>query len=225
MPKQLQPNFPTQWLLMQTFASIAMVIATQGFVSLLLLLWHVDNLAIIYLLRLLAYVVSSTIQGCLQWQILKQVVNSLDRSWIYTSMIGVPIHILTWAFIYLGIKTLVLDEDGTVLIILAIVGAVGGGFSGYAIGNWQKYLFKERLYWRSLWHDWDRDHTLAGALAGVVTSVILITSVMLFGWDWITSPLAAFIGSICLASISQFMYGFIIGDTIYDVFKQAKLLE
>jgi membrane protein YqaA with SNARE-associated domain len=223
MPKQLQPNFPTQWLLMQTFASISMVVATQGFVSLLLFIFHVDNLTIIYLLRLLAYGVSSTIQGCLQWQILKQVINSLDRSWIYTSMIGVPI--LTWACIYLGIEILVLDEDGTVLIILAIVGAVGGGFAGYVIGSWQKYLFKERLYYRSLWHDWDRDHTLAGALAGVVTSVILITSVMLFGWHWITLPLAAFIGSICLASISQFMYGFIVGDTIYEVFKQAKLLE
>jgi membrane protein YqaA with SNARE-associated domain len=225
MSKQLQPNFPTQWLLMQTFASIAIVVATQGFVSMLFLLLHVDNLAIICLFRLLAYIVSTGIQGCLQWQILKQVIDSLDRSWIYTSIIGVPIHILTWAAIYLGIKTLVLDEDGTVLIILAIVGAVGGGFSGYAIGCWQKYLFKERLYWRSLWHDWDRDRTLAGALAGVVTSVILITSVMLFGWDWITSPLAAFIGSICLASISQFMDGFIVGDTIYDIFKQAKLLK
>ena len=225
MSKQLQPDFSTQWLLSQTFGSLAMVIATQSIVSLLLLLFHVDNLAIIYPMRLLAYFASSAMQGYLQWQILKQVINSLDRAWIYTSIVGLPIHIITWALIYLGIETLALDEDGTVLIILAIVGAIGGGLSGYVIGNWQKYLFKERLFWRSLWHDWDRDHTLAGALAGIVTSVILITSVMLFGWDWVTSPLAAFVGSIALASISQFMYGFIVGDTIYDVFKQAKLLK
>jgi membrane protein YqaA with SNARE-associated domain len=225
MSKQLQPDFPTQWLLAQIFGSLAMVVATQAIVSLLLLLFHVDNLVIIYPMRLLAYFASSAVQGYLQWQILKQVINSLDRSWIYTSIVGLPIHIITWGLIYLGIETLALDEDGTVLIILAIVGAVGGGLSGYMIGNWQKYLFKERLYWRSLWHDWDRDHTLAGALAGIVTSVILITSVMLFGWHWVTSPLVAFVGSIGLASISQFMYGFIVGDTIYDVFKQAKLLE
>ncbi len=225
MPKQLKPNFPTQWLLMQTFGSIAMVVATQGFVSLVLLLLHIDNLSVIYLLRLLAYITSSAIQGYFQWLILKQAIDSLDKAWIYTSIVGIPIHILTWIFIYFGMKILILDRDGTVLIILAIVGAIGGGFSGYTIGNWQKYLFKERLYWRSLWHDWDRDQTLAGALAGVVTSVILITAVMLFGWHWVSSPFAAFIGSSCLASISQFMYGFIVGDTIYEVFKQAKLLE
>ncbi len=225
MSKQLQSNFSSQWLLVQTFGSIAMVIATQAIVTLILLLGHVDNLVIIYSMRLLAYLLSSITQGYLQWHMLKQVIKTLDRSWIYTAIIGLPIQILTWGLIYLGIKTLILDEDGTALIILAIVGAVGGGISGRTIGNWQKYLFKERLYWRSLWHDWDRDHALAGALAGIVTATIIIGSVVLFGLHWVTSPLAAFIGSIGLASISQVMYGLIVGGTIHDVFRQAKLLD
>ena len=220
-----KPDFPAQWMLIQTFGSIAMVIATQAIVSLLLLLFHVDNLVVIYGMRILAYLASSVTQGYLQWYMLKQVIKTLDRAWIYTSIIGLPIHLITWGLIYLGIKILALDEDGTVLIILAIIGAVGGGIGGYVIGNCQKYLFKERLFWRSLWHDWDRDHALAGALAGILGSIIIISSVVLFGWHWVSSPLAAFIGSIGLASIYQFMYGFIVGDTIYDVFKQAKLLE
>ena len=220
-----KPDFPAQWMLIQTFGSIAMVIATQAMVSLLLLLFHVDNLVVIYGMRILAYLASSVTQGYLQWYMLKQVIKTLDRAWIYTSIIGLPIHLITWGLIYLGIKILALDEDGTVLIILAIIGAVGGGIGGYVIGNCQKYLFKERLFWRSLWHDWDRDHALAGALAGILGSIIIISSVVLFGWHWVSSPLAAFIGSIGLASIYQFMYGFIVGDTIYDVFKQAKLLE
>ena len=220
-----KPDFPAQWMLIQTFGSIAMVIATQAMVSLLLLLFHVDNLVVIYGMRILAYLASSVTQGYLQWYMLKQVIKTLDRAWIYTSIIGLPIHLITWGLIYLGIKILALDEDGTVLIILAIIGAIGGGIGGYVIGNCQKYLFKERLFWRSLWHDWDRDHALAGALAGILGSIIIISSVVLFGWHWISSPLAAFIGSIGLASIYQFMYGFIVGDTIYDVFKQAKLLE
>lgn len=225
MSQQFQPNFSSQWLLIQTFGSLAMAIATQAIVTLILLLFPVDNLVIVYSLRLLAYLGSSVVQGYLQWYMLKRVIKSLDRAWIYTAMIGLPIHILTWGLIYLGIKTLVLDEDGTVLIILAIVGAVGGGISGRVIGNWQKSLLKQRLYWRSLWLDWDRDHALAGALAGIITAVMIIGLVVLFGLHWIASPLAAFVGSIGLASIFQVMYGSIVGGTIYDVFRQAKLLE
>jgi hypothetical protein len=66
---------------------------------------------------------------------------------------------------------------------------------------------------------------LAGALSGIVTAVIIISAVFLFGWNWISLPISAFICSIGLASISQVMYGLIVGDTIEDVFKQAKLIE
>lgn len=225
MSKQLQSSFLNQWLSIQVFGSIALAVATQAIVTLIILLWHIDNLAAIYLMRLLGCVVSSGIQGYLQWQILKQVIKSLDRQWIFTAMARLPIDILSWGLIHLGIGKLVLDEDGTVLIILAIVGAVVGGINGRIIGSWQKSLFKERLYWRSLWHDWDREQILAGALGGVVTSVMIISAVFLFGWDWVASPLSAFICSIGLASISQVMYGLIVGDTIQDVFKQAKLIE
>jgi hypothetical protein len=225
MSKQLQSSFLNQWLSIQVFGSIALAVAIQAIVTLIILLWHIDNLAAIYLMRLLGCIVSSVIQGYLQWQILKQVIKSLDRQWIFTAMARLPIDILSWGLIHLGIGKLVLDEDGTVLIILAIVGAVVGGINGRIIGNWQKSLFKERLYWRSLWHDWDREQILAGALSGVVTSVMIISAVFLFGWDWIASPLSAFVCSIGLASISQVMYGLIVGDTIQDVFKQAKLIE
>ncbi len=225
MSKQLQPRFLSQWLMVQVFGSIALAIATQAIATCLILLWQIDNLIIVSGLRLLAFALSNIIQGYLQWQILKQTIKTLDRRWIYTAMIGLPINILIWGLIHLGIKTLVLDADGTSLIILAIVGAVAGGINGRIVGNWQKSLFKQRLYWRSLWHDWDREQLLAGALSGIVTAVIIITTVFLFGWNWIASPIAAFICSIGLASISQIMYGLIVGDTIQDVFKQAKLID
>jgi hypothetical protein len=225
MSKHLQSSFLSQWLLVQIFGSISLAIATQAIVTCLSLLLPLDNLLIVSIMRLLACLLSSTIQGYLQWQILKQTIKTLDLQWIYTAIAGLPINILTWGLIHLGIQTLVLDADGTSLVILAIVGAVGGAINGRIIGNWQKSLFKQRLYWRSLWHDWDREQLLAGALGGIVTSVMIIAAVFLGGGDWITSPLSAFICSIGLASIHQVMYGLIVGDTIHDVFKQAKLLQ
>jgi hypothetical protein len=225
MPKQLRPNFLNQWLLIQICGSIALTIATQAIVTLVILMFHIGNLPAIYLLRLLGCLLSSTIQGYLQWQILKQFVKSLDRRWIYTAIAGLPMNILNWGLIHLGIKVFVLDADGTVLIILALIGAVVGGINGRLIGNWQKSLIKQSLYWRSLWHDWDREQLLAGALGGITASIIIVSSVVLCGWNWMSSPLAALICSIGLASISQVMYGIIVGDTIQDVFKQAKLVE
>jgi hypothetical protein len=225
MSKQLQPRFLYQWLSIQVFGSIALAIATQAMVTCLTLIAQIDNLIIISILRLLACLLSSTIQGYLQWQILKQTIKTLDRKWIYTAIAGLPMNIIMWGLIHLGIKTLVLDEDGTSLIILAIFGGVCGGINGRIVGNWQKSLFKQRLYWRSLWLDWDREQLLAGALSGIVTAVIIMSAVFLFGWNWISSPISAFICSIGLASISQVMYGLIVGDTIEDVFKQAKLIE
>ncbi|WP_310427162.1 hypothetical protein [Chamaesiphon sp. VAR_48_metabat_135_sub] len=225
MSKHLQSGFLSQWLLVQVFGSISLAIATQAIVTCLSLLLHLDNLVIVSIVRLLACLLSSIIQGYLQWQILKQVVKSLDRQWIYTAVAGLPINILTWGLIHFGIQTLTLDEDGTSLVILAIVGAIGGSINGRIIGNWQKSLFKQRLYWRSLWHDWDREHLLAGALGGIVTSVMIIGALFLCGGDWLASPLSAFICSIGLTAIPQVMYGLIVGDTIHDVFKQAKLLQ
>jgi hypothetical protein len=225
MSKQLRPSFLNQWLLIQICGSISLTIATQAIVTLVVLLWHIDNLPAIYLLRLLGCLLSSAIQGYLQWQILKQFIKLLDRQWIYTAIAGLPMNILNWGLIHLGIKVFVLDEDGTVLIILALIGAVVGGINGRLVGNWQKSLIKQSLYWRSLWHDWDREQLLAGALSGIITSIIIVSSVFLFGWDWISSPLTALMCSIGLASISQVMYGIIVGDTIQDVFKQAKLVE
>jgi hypothetical protein len=225
MSKQFQPNFSRQWLLVQVCGSVALAIVTQAIVTLIILLLQIDHLFSIYVMRLCGCILSNATQGYLQWQMLKQVIKTLDRSWIYTSIGGLPIHFLTWGLINLGIETLIVDEDGTVLIILAIVGAVGEGINGLMIGNWQKSLFRKNLYWRSLWHDWDREQLLAGALSGIVMSVMTICSVLLFGSNWIALPLSGFICSIGLTSISQVMYGLIIGDTIYDVFRQAKLLE
>jgi hypothetical protein len=225
MSKPHQSRFLHQWLLIQVFGSIVLAIATQAIVSSIVLLLHIDNLGAISILRLLVCLGSSTIQGYLQWQILKQIVKSLDRQWMYTSIAGLPLNILCWGLIHLGIKVLVLDEDGTSLIILAIVGAVVGGINGRIIGNWQKLLFKKSLYWRSQWHDWDREQLLAGALSGILTTAMIIGVVFLCGWNWIGSPLGIFICSIGFAAIPQMMYGLIVGDTIQDVFKQAKLIE
>ena len=225
MSKQLQPNFSTQWFLVQICGSIALTLVTQAIVTLIILLLHIDNLLGIYALRFLGFSLSHTIQGYLQWQTLKQVVKTLDRQWIYTSVCGLPINILTWGLINLGIETLIVDEDGTVIVILAIVGAVSGGINGLMIGSWQKYLFKKSLYWRSLWHDWDREQLLAGALSGIIISVMTIGSVLLFGKNWIASPLSGFICSLGLASISQAIYGLIVGDSIHDIFIQAKLIK
>jgi hypothetical protein len=201
MSKQ-QSNFLNQWLSIQVVGSVTLAIATQAIVTLLTLLFQIDNAIVIYLLRVLACLFSFTIQGYLQWCVLKQFIKTLDRRWMFTSVAVLPINILNWALIHLGIKSLTLDEDGTVLIILAIIGAVVGGIGGRVVGNLQKSLLKQSLYWRSLWLDWDREQLLAGALSGVVTSII-----------------------IGLASISQVMYGFIVGDTIQDVFQQAKILK
>ncbi len=225
MSQQPQPRFLYQWLLIQVLGSILLAIATQGFVTCLTLIFHLDNLAIASILRLIACLLSSTIQGYLQWHILKQTIKTLDREWVYTAIAGIPMNLLIWCLIHLGIKTLILDEDGTSLIILAIVGAVGGAINGRIIGNWQKSLFKQRLYWRSLWHDWDREQLLAGALSGIVTAVMIISAVFLSDGNWIASPTSAFLCSIGLASISQVMYGLIVGDTIEDVFKRAKLID
>ncbi len=224
MPKQLQPNFSIQWLLVQIFGSIAVTVCAQGLITFVILLGHPPTFGI-YTLRLLGYLLGGTIQGYFQWYILKQAIGSIDKQWISTTISGFPISLITFALIYLGLKTLTLDEDGTVLIILATIGAIGGGISGRMIGNRQKSLLKQRLYWRSLWHDWDRDYALAGALGGITSAVIIITSILLFGWNWLELPLPAFLGLIGLGLGSEMMYGFIVGDTIYDVFKQAKLLE
>ena len=143
MSKHPPTNFLSQWLLIQIFGAIALAIATQAIVTLILLIYHLDNLFIIYFLRLLACLLSSLVQGYLQWQILKQVVKSLDRQWIYTAIARLPIDILTWGIIHLGIDNFVLDEDGTSLIILAIIGGVCGGINGIIVGNWQKSLFKQ----------------------------------------------------------------------------------
>ncbi|WP_295615079.1 hypothetical protein [Chamaesiphon sp. GL140_3_metabinner_50] len=225
MSKHQPSSFLGQWLLIQTFGAIALAIATQAIVTLIVLMYRLDNLAIVYFLRSLACLLSSIIQGYLQWQMLRQVVKSLDRKWIYTAIARLPIDLLTWGVIHLGIDNFVLDEDGTSLIILAIIGGICGGINGIVVGNWQKSLFKQRLYWRSLWHDWDREQLLAGALSGIVATMIIISSVLLCGWDWMSSPIPAFICSIGLASASPIMYGVIVGDTIQDVFKQAKLIE
>jgi hypothetical protein len=225
MSKQSRPTFLNQWLLIQVCGSIALTIATQAIVTLAILLWHVDNLPAIYCWRLLGCLLSSAIQGYLQWQILKQFIKSIDRQWIYTAIAGLPLNILNWCLIHLGIKVFELDADGTVLIILALIGAVIGGINGRLIGNWQKSLIQQSLYWRSLWHDWDREQLLAGTLGGIIAAIIIVSAVVLFGWNWMASPLSAFMCSIGLASISQVMYGIIVGDTIQDVFKQAKLVE
>jgi hypothetical protein len=220
-----QSNFLNQWMSIQVAGSIMLAIATQAIVTLLTLLFQIDNSIVIYLLRGLACLLCFTIQGYLQWCVLKQFIKTLDRRWMFTSIAVLPINILNWGLIHLGIKSLILDEDGTVLIILAIVGAVVGGIGGRVVGNLQKSLLKQSLYWRSLWLDWDREQLLAGALGGVVTSVTIVGTVFCCGWDWISSPLSAFICSSGLASISQAIYGLIVGDTIQDVFKQAQLIK
>lgn len=225
MSKSLQPSFSNQWLLIQVFGALALAIVTQAIVTLIILLLHIDNLFIISSFRLAACLVSRIVQGYLQWQILKQVVKKLDRRWIYTSTIGIPIELLTWLLIHLAISIFVVDEDGTVLVILAIVGALGGALHGRIIGNWQKSLFKQSLYWRSLWHDWDRDRVLAGALSGIVATTIIFCAVFLGGWSWLNLPLIGCLSSIGLAAISPLMDGFIVGDTIHEVFVSAKLLK
>ena len=225
MSKFVQSHFLSQWLIIQIFGSILFAIVTQIIVTFLILLFQIDSLVLVSIMRLLACLLSSAIQGYLQWRILVKTIKTLNYKWIYTAIIGLPINILTWGLIHLGIKILVLDADYTSLIILAIVGGVCGGINGRIVGNWQKSLFKQRLYWRSLWHDWDREQLLAGTLSGIVTTVIIISTVFLAGASWISSPIAALICSIGLASISQVMYGLIVGDTIQDVFRQAKLIK
>ena len=66
MSKQLQSNFLNQWLLIQVIGTIVLAIATQAAITLVILLAHLDSLAIIILLRLTGYFLSSIIQGYLQ---------------------------------------------------------------------------------------------------------------------------------------------------------------
>jgi hypothetical protein len=223
--KPVKVNFLSQWWSIQVIGAIALAVTSQAAVSLPLLLMRIDNPIAISMVRIAAYLLVGATLGYFQWYMLKQVIKNLDRRWIYTAIAGLPINILNWALIQLGIDNFMLDEEGTVLFILAIIGAVVGGFNGWAIGTWQKMLFKKSLYWRSLWHDWDRDHILAGALSGTIASVVLVSSVIFCGGNWLSSPIFGFICSIGLSCVSQVMYGIIVGDTIHDVFKQAKLIQ
>ena len=93
MSKHPQSNFLPQWLLVQVFGSIALAIATQAIVTLIIILMQIDDLPTIYLSRLLGYLASSTLQGYLQWFLLKQTIATLDRQWILTAIAGLPLDI------------------------------------------------------------------------------------------------------------------------------------
>ena len=87
MSKFVQSHFLSQWLIIQIFGSILFAIITQAIVTFIVLLFQIDDLVVISIMRLLACLLSSTIQGYLQWRILLKTIKTLNHEWIYTAIV------------------------------------------------------------------------------------------------------------------------------------------
>lgn len=224
-PKYSQLNFPTQWLLMHTFGALAIGITAQTFTSFAIAMFDVDNFAIICGLGLLFYLLGSLAQGYLQWRILNQIIPRLSHRWIYTPIASIPLQVVTWVLLHFGVRWGVWDENGTILVILSIVGAIGYAIGGMATGIWQGGLLKQQISWRSIWHYWEQEHLLAGALGGILGTVTIVAFLLLFGWQQVSSSLYICLLLISLFTGSQFMYGLIIGDALHHALKRSQLLR
>jgi hypothetical protein len=223
--KYLQSNFALQWLLAHSVGAIAIATIGQTCTSFTISLFDVDNFILMGGLGLLFYLLGSLAQGYLQWRILTQVVPRLSHRWIYTPIVSIPWQIVTWVLLHFGMRWGVWDENGTILFILSIVGAIGYAIGGIATGIWQGTLLKQQINWRSIWHYWEQEHLLAGALGGVLATAIVVGFLLLFGWQHVRSGLYICLLFIALFTVSQFMYGLIVGDALNDAFKRSQLLR
>jgi hypothetical protein len=223
--KLSQLNFSLQWLLAHSVGAMAIAVTAQTCTSFTIAMLEINNFAFICGLGLLFYLLGSVAQGYLQWRILNQIIPQLSRRWIYTPIASIPFQVVTWFLIHCGVKWGIWDENGTILVILSIIGAIGYAIGGMATGIWQLALLKQQINWRSIWTYWQQEHLLAGALGGILATVVIVTLLLLFGWQSITSGLYICLLLIGLFSVGQLMYGLIIGDALNDALKRSQLLR
>jgi hypothetical protein len=176
-------------------------------------------------LGLFFYLLGSVAQGYLQWRILNQIIPRLSNRWIYTPIASIPLQVVAGVLIHFGVRWGVWDENGTILVILSIIGAIGYAIGGVATGIWQGALLKQQINWRSIWNYWNQEHLLAGALGGILSTVVIVAFLLLFGWQQVSSGLYICLLLIGLFTTTQFMYGLIIGDALNDALKRSQLLR
>jgi hypothetical protein len=226
-PKVVRANFSIYWSLLQIAGAGAIALSFQGVASFWLNSHKIDNFLPICAICGCAYLLSNILQGYLQWFLLNYVVKTLDRKWIYTHAIGMPIQILTLLLVHIGLVKIGIDDGGMLLTALAIIGAVGGAASGFTIGKHQQQLLQIHLHLkeRSLWVDWDRDRLLAGALGGMSNAICTVGLLFICGWDRANS--IVYIPIVLASSFltHQILYGVVIGDALTDLFKRSRLLQ
>jgi hypothetical protein len=224
-PKYSQLNFSIQWLLSHTLGALAIAITAQTCASFTISMFEINNFAFMCGAGLLFYGLGCVAQGYLQWRILNQIIPQLSSRWIYTPIASIPMQVITWVLLHFGVRWGIWDENGTILIILSIVGAVGYAIGGIVTGIWQGALLKKQINWRSIWSYWEQEHLLAGALGGILATVTIVTFLLLFGWHQVTTGLYICLLLIGLFAASQLMYGIIIGDALHDALKRSQLLR
>jgi hypothetical protein len=223
--KHQKPNFARTWFAFQALGAIAIAIISQGIAAIAIFRYQIDDFYLICLLSGSSYLCGNIIQGYGQWSILKQVVDRLDWKWIYSHTIGIPIQVMTLIMVHIGLAMGTWDDHGTIVLLLAGVGGIGGAVSGLAIGDKQQVLLQKHLPEKSLWADWHHDRLLAGALGGMSSAIMTIGLLIFSGWDRVSAIVYIPLLFAGIFITYQVLYGIVIGDALTDLFKRTKLLR
>jgi hypothetical protein len=223
--KTIKSHFTSYWLTLQMLGAAIIAICCQGIATIAIGYYQIDNFYLICLACGGSYLISHIIQGYGQWRILTKVVDKLDSQWMYTHTIGIPIHIIILVLVHIGLAIGTWDESGTIMTLLAGIGALGGAVSGFVIGGKQQSLLTKHLPEKSLWQDWHHDRMLAGALGGMSSAIITVGLLLIVGWNQVAAIVYIPLLFASLFITNQILYGVVIGDALTDLFKQTKLLK